>query len=211
MVASIRKTVDRIDAQVDTLESALGTFIVSTNAALLRLEREMREFKEEMRGFKDESERDRKRMNKQWGDLANKMGTLVEDIVAPNIPRVAKEYFGVEDLDFFAVRVAKRNARIPDLKRAFDVIAVSKGHFFLNKTKATPRANYIDGFVETLGEIDDWFPEYRDKALVPIFSSLSISEELVKYLTRKKIYAMGMKDDTMHIANFEDVNARSVG
>ncbi len=210
MVASLRKTVDRIDVQVDTLETVLGTFIVSTNAALLRLEREMRAFKEEMREFKDESERDRKRMNKQWGDLANKMGTLVEDIVAPNIPRLAKEYFGIEYIDFFAVRVRKRNTRNPELLREFDAIAVSKGHFFLNETKATPRANYIDSFVEILGEIGDWFPEYRDKALVPIFSSLSISGELVEYLTRNGIFAMGMKDDTMHIVNFENVNARSV-
>jgi hypothetical protein len=34
-----------------------------------------------------------------WGELANKMGTLVEDIVAPNIPRIAKRYFGAEELE----------------------------------------------------------------------------------------------------------------
>ena len=45
--------------------------------------------------------------------------------------------------------------------------------------------------------------------LVPIFSSLSIPEETVKYLTRKKIFAMAMKDDTMEIVNFEKVNPES--
>jgi len=32
-------------------------------------------------------------MNKRWGELANKMGTVVEDIVAPSIPRLAREIF----------------------------------------------------------------------------------------------------------------------
>ena len=32
-------------------------------------------------------------MNQRWGEIANKMGTIVEDIVAPNIPRILREYF----------------------------------------------------------------------------------------------------------------------
>ena len=108
MALNLSEKVDRIDFKVDSLESILGTFIVSTNTALLRLEREMREFKNEMREFKDESERNRKRMDKHWGKLANKLGTIVEDIVAPNVPRIAKEFFGIEDIDLFAVRVRKK-------------------------------------------------------------------------------------------------------
>jgi hypothetical protein len=64
---------------------------------------EMRGFKDEMRGFKDETRADRKSMNKQWGELANKMGTVVEDIVAPNIPRIAREYFHCEIIEDFSV------------------------------------------------------------------------------------------------------------
>ncbi len=227
MPGNLSELVDRIDFKVDSLESVLGTFIVSTNTALLRMERdtrelkremnefkremsefkdEMREFKDEMSEFKDESERDRKRMNKRWGELANKMGTIVEDIVAPNIPRIAKEYFGVEDIDFFAVRVRKRNSRTPSVRREFDAVAVSKTHFILNETKATPRINYIDMMIETLAEIDDWFPEYRGRILIPIFSSLSIPEEIAKYLTRNRIFGMEMDDDTMRIVNFEEMN-----
>ncbi len=206
MALNLSEKVDRIDFKVDSLESILGTFIVSTNTALLRLEREMREFNDEMREFKDETERDRKRMNKQWGELANKLGTVVEDIVAPNIPRIAKEYFDIEDIEFFAVRVLKRNSRNIERRKQFDVIAVSGTHFILNETKSTPRVSYIDTMLETLDEIEDWFPEYRDRTLIPIFSSLSIPEEIEKYLTRKKIFAMAMKDDTMEIVNFEKVN-----
>ncbi len=205
MGLSIEEQVHMTAHQTDSLESVLEKFIVSTDNALTRLEREMREFKDEMREFKMESERDRKQMNKQWGDLANKMGTLVEDIVAPNIPRVAKEYFHIDKIDYFAIRVMKRNTRNPSIRKEFDVIAVSETHFFLNETKATPRVNYIDLMIETLEEIDAYFPEFQDRTLVPIFSSLSIPGDIAKYLSRKRIYAMGMKDDTMSIVNFDEV------
>jgi len=53
-----------------------------TEMSLNRLSEEMREFKDEMKvfkdemtDFKDETVRDRQRMNKQWGDLANRLGT----------------------------------------------------------------------------------------------------------------------------------------
>ena len=55
---------------------------------------EMKVFKDEMKEFKDEMQREVKRINKQWGELANKMGTIVEDIVFPAERPVVKKYFG---------------------------------------------------------------------------------------------------------------------
>lgn len=200
-----------LEERVDRLEAALGQFLISANTILLRLERanaefkeEMREFKEEMRAFKDETVADRKRMNKQWGELANKMGTLVEDIVAPNIPRIAERYFHVDTLDFFAVRVKKRKAKDKSTQRDFDVIAVSDAYFMVNETKSTPKIDYIDDFIEVLQQLDEYFPEYHEKKVLPIFASLHIPENIRKYLSKHKIYALGMKDDTMDLLNFEE-------
>ena len=44
---------------------------------------EMSDFKDEMSAFKEEMREDRKKAFKQWGEIANKMGTLAEDFVAP--------------------------------------------------------------------------------------------------------------------------------
>ncbi len=144
-------------------------------------------------------------MNTKWGELANKLGTVAEDIVAPNIPRIATDVFGIGEIDDFSVLRRKRNALDSGRRREFEAIAVSKTHFVLNETKATPKIEYIDKFIETLDEIWDWFPEYREKTLLPIFSSLYIPEEIVKYLTRKSIFAMAMVGDTMEIINIDEV------
>lgn len=163
---------------------------------------EMREFKVEMRAFKDEMRQQTRDLNKKWGELANKMGTLVEDIVAPNIQRIAKELFGCKEIDFFAVRIEKRDKKRKKT-REFDVIAVCNDIVILNETKSTPRQSYIKEFIEFIkkGEFFKYFPEYKGLKLIPVFSSLYLSDNTVKNLTKNKIYALAMKDDTMQILN----------
>ena len=187
-----------VEERVDRLESVLGQFIVHTDIALKKLE-------EEITRLGRQWEEERKEMNKRWGDLANKMGTLVEDIVAPNISGIAREYFGCKDLDFFGVRIRKKNTKDASKVREFDVIAVCDDKVIINETKSNPKIEYINEFINVLKEIYDYFPEYKDKKIIPIFSSLYIPEDLVTYLTKNRIYAMAMKDDTMDLLNFEQV------
>jgi hypothetical protein len=199
-------TIEELEQKTDNLELLMGQLIIQT----LKLEKEMKEFKDEMKEFKDgtltwrqEIDEERRRMARQWGELANKMGTFVEDIVFPNIPRLAKEYFGCEDLEDIMVRRKKINTKDRSKKREFDVIAVCNDRIILNETKATARRGYIDEFASFLesGEFFEYFPEYQGKIILPIFASLYIDDDTVKYLTQKKIYALGMKDDTMEILN----------
>ena len=188
---------------------------------------EMRDFKDEMKDFKDKTDQtliridisvaeikqaveemklDRKRMNKQWGELAHKTGTIVEDIVAPNIPRIAEEYFNFSEIVDFMVRRQVRSKKDRAKRREFDVIAAGENQVIINETKSTPRIDYIDGFIEALTQIEDYFPEYAGKKIIPIFASLYIGEDIVNYLTRNQIYAMGMGEETMEIINFRQVS-----
>ncbi|MCY2989459.1 MAG: hypothetical protein NTY19_16530 [Planctomycetota bacterium] len=103
-----------IEDRVDRLESLFGQFL--TEMALLNhqaqernkaaeernrlaeernqaAEERMGRFEQEMREFKEESRQARRAMDKQWGNLANKMGTIIEDILAPNLRRLAREHF----------------------------------------------------------------------------------------------------------------------
>src|SRR3990172_7040706 len=201
--------------KVDTLERVLEEYIKNVGNAQMQTEREMRgfkdemrefkdemkEFKDEMKEFKDEMREDRRNMNKKWGEIVNKMGSLVEDIVAPNIPRIAREYFKCEDMEFFGLRVTKRNSKDKSKSREFDIIAVCGDTVIINETKSSPRVDYINEFLEILKEVCEYFPEYESKKIIPIFSSLYIPENVVTYLTKVKIYAMAMKDDVMDLLN----------
>ncbi len=176
---------------------------------------EMRKDREESRRFREEMQRTvaelRKTvvdMRRQWGEVVNRMGTLVEDIVAPNLPRIAKQYFGCTDIEFFAVRVRRRHSVDKSKSREFDVIVVCDNNtVLLNETKTTPRVQYIDAFADFIqrGEFFEYFPEYRGKKLVPIFSSLYMGEDIVNYLTKKRIYAMAMGGETMDLLNANQI------
>ena len=199
-----------VEEKVNYLESVLSQFIVSTNTSLDRLERnvsaltremsdfkdEMRDFKDEMRDFKDESRAERRAMNKKWGELANKMGTVVEDIVAPSLGGIAREYFNVDQFDFFAVRVRKRKNG-GTIMREFDVVAENKDYFFLVETKSTARTEYIRKFIEFIPDIPSWFPEAKEKKIIPVFASLFLPDDSIAYLTNNNVFAMAMKDDNM--------------
>ncbi len=203
-----------VEERFEYLESVLGQFIVTTNTSLGRLERnisrlanemrefkvEMSDFKDEMREYKEESRVDRKNMNKKWGELANKMGSVVEDIVAPSLGGIAREYFQVDEFDFFAVRLKKRNSD-SSVRREFDVVAESRDYFFIVETKASPRTEYIRKFIEFVPELESWFPDAKGKKIIPVFASLYLPEDSIKYLTNNNVFAMAMREDNMDLLN----------
>jgi hypothetical protein len=158
-----------------------------------------------MLAFKEESRRERAEMNKRWGEITNKLGTFAEDMVAPNIKGIAKRYFGCEDFEDFMVRRKKRHSKDKSKRREFDCIAVCEDMVILNETKATPKIEYINDFIDVLKEFYDYFPEYKDKKLIPIFASMYLGDDLVSYLTKNGIYAMAIKEDTMDLLNYDDV------
>lgn len=213
-----------IEERVETLEALLGKFIVHTDIALNRLSKEVdrvskevdrvskevdRVSKEvdrlsqEMRAFKEEARQERIEMNRRWGEITNKLGTFAEDMVAPNIKGISKKYFNCHEFDDFMVRRRKRHSKDKSKVREFDVIAVCKNLVIICEVKSTPRTNYIDEFIGVLKEINQYFPEYKGKRVVPVFASLYMGDDIVGYLTKNKIYAMAIKEDTMDLLNFE--------
>ena len=75
-------------------------------------------------------------MNKQWGDLAHRLGTVVEDIGAPNLPRVAAELCSCDQPDLFAVRVVRR---FQGETREYDALVVCPEVVLVNETKSKPK------------------------------------------------------------------------
>jgi hypothetical protein len=194
------------EERVDRLEVALERFITQTtaqmgevNAGLLRLERNMDRLEQN-------SERDRREHNKRWGELANKMGTVVEDIVAPSLRRIVLDDLDFGEVEFFAPRVEKRHP-VTGQAREFDVVAAGAKAVLLNETKSTPTLDRVEAFVEFVksGQFFEYFPEYRGRVLKPVFSSLSIPESLVAYLTRQGVYAVAMGDEVMQVLNLKEV------
>ena len=172
--------------------------------------REREEAARDRKEMREQAARERKEMNKRWGELANSMGTVVEDIVAPSIRRLAHEVFDCGEQQYFGTRVSVNRSDDPSIEREFDALYVGSRAVLLNQTKSTPRTDDAREFVQFLesGEFALYYPRFRELPIVPAFSSLSIPEDMVKYLTRRGIYAIAMGDEAMQVLNLGAVRNR---
>lgn len=98
-------------------------FKESTNEILDRMERENAKFKED-------SKQDRRELNKQLGEVANKQGRMTEDLVAPSICRILKDVLGCPSSHECsqAERVRRFHPTIKGRRKEFDVIAECDGY-----------------------------------------------------------------------------------
>ena len=211
---------ERFSREMDEFKSEMRTFqseMKDFKSEMLEFKSEMKDFKDEMKGFKsemlefkDEMRESKREMDRKWGDLANKLGTVVEDIIAPGLPGVLRSCFGV-DPDEVYVRYRIRHPRTRDRVREFDIVAVGGERIFLNETKSNPRLEYAREFVESLDDFFEWLPRYRHLQLVPIFSSLSLPDDVIAYLSDRGVYAMMLGEDHLEIVNLEDVGGEAAG
>jgi hypothetical protein len=192
--------------EMKDFKEEMKDFKEEMNSTVTRMEADTKSLKAELKDFKDETRAEHRKFREDMGKLSRKMGTLVEDMVAPNIRGVAREYFNDSRLVFFAVRVWKEKIGSPGHGREFDVIALSEKYFYVNETKSKPKPEDADAFIKVLEKLEDYFPESRGRQIVPIYASLFIPENIEKHLTGYGIYAMGMREGTMELLNFTQVS-----
>ncbi len=165
------------------------------------VDRQIREYKEDTNKKIEEY---RKENNKRWGELANKLGTIVEDIIYPAFRPVIRKYFGCEPEKTF-MRLEYTN-RQNGIYEEFDAVAVCEDKVFLLEVKSTPREKHIEEFKEKAKRFLQYFPEFAGKKLILIMASLSFNEGFVKQLSKANIYAMAYREwEYMDILNFEEV------
>ena len=230
-MATLTQRTEAVEERIDSLETILARFMARTDAAGARTDAAIDRLesiieRSEHEGARDReaaardreaaarereaAARERREMNKRWGELANKMGTVVEDIVAPSIRRLAREMFDCGELRQFWTRMSASRSDDPSRTREFDALYVGTRAVLLNETKSSPRASDARRFAAFLesGELACYFPQYRELPIVAAFSSLSIPDDLVTYLTRRGIYAIAMGDEAMQVLNLDAVRSR---
>lgn len=205
--------------KVSRLEEVLEEFIRSVGIEFnklynsqMRTEAEMRAFKEEMRAYRERSEQEMQafreemrafkvEMNKKMGELANKLGTISEDIVAPGIPYAIKRAFGLE-VSELSVR---RKRSIKGRSREYDVIVVAGKYVFLTDVKSKYRRLYIEEFEEIKADFFEYFPEYRGFKEVVVIASFYFDEEIIKLANKKKWLVLQLGGEYLEFINKDKV------
>ena len=164
----------------------------------MRTEAELREFKDEMRDYKEENRQQRREMNIKWGEMARKLGTITEDLVAPSIPKIINEMFGL-DVVFLGIRMKKKlqDGRIKE----YDAIVVAGEYVFVDETKSTLDSEAVKDFIEDIQEFRDFFPEYEGKKIIGILASLYVDESVIKYAEKAGFLVFAVGEALMEVKN----------
>jgi hypothetical protein len=202
---TVAQRVDRLEqVMIELAEQSKITQreVARLSTEMLEFKDEMRAFKEEMRAFKDEMREFKDVMNKRWGELANKMGTLVEDIFIPSFDIMLKRYFGVTPK-----RISSRmKLRNENREIELDIVGFTEDKVFIVEVKSSPdRQGYIDDFIEKLRVLPEFLPEIKSYEVVPIYAGLTMSESTIESLTKNNIYALIVRGDILEIVNFDKV------
>lgn len=144
-------------------------------------------------------EAETRKMKQAWRNLANKMGTVAEDVVAPNIPRLAVEELGFAEVEDLMVRVRRASRRGEKRRREWDVICSGPGKVIVVEVKSTPSVDNIREVPERLAEFFDFFPEYEGRERIGALASWAIDPDLRTVISEMGLYGLAMGEDTMKI------------
>jgi len=159
-----------------------------------RSAREMADFREEMRVARQES-------NKRWGELSNKMGTLVEDIIYPSIPEIFRKAFGQTQEPDCSIRVTRHHRKDRSRRREFDAIASAQDIFLINETRSRLVPSAIPAFIEVLQEAREFFPEAEGMKVVGALATFHMDASLVRSGERQGLLMLGLGSGLMEILN----------
>jgi len=177
-----RETDERVNREFAWLSDELRTLGERTDRSISQLSRDI---------------------NQKFGEVANKTGMLVEDMVAPSIARIFQEVTGYkeEQILFSAIRVKLYHVTKADLRREFDAVVSGGDYLLINETKSQLDAEAVDKFIEVLQEAKDFFPQYKEKKVIGALASLYIDTSLVRHIEKQGLIAMAVGKNLMDVLN----------
>jgi uncharacterized coiled-coil protein SlyX len=172
--------------------ASLSVQVQQTTASVERMSEEIKSLSKEV-----------KASQKQWGELSNRMGRLVEDFVYPSIPRILCTAVGcpASRLERVAIRLRCRHPVDPEREQEFDALAVCGDYVLINETKSRLDPEDVDDFIQVMSEARDFFPEYADRHFIGAVASLSVDKSVVRYGQRQGFLVLGVSEMLMEVLN----------
>jgi uncharacterized protein YhaN len=206
--ASFMERTEEALADIRASTAEIRASNLRTDAILLEMQRQAEKDrqqaeKDRQQAEKDrqQAEKDRKDFNKRLAELSDSMGTLVEDMVAPNARRIASEIFPGDPVMRLAQRLRQVHPADPGRMIEIDLLAAGRQHLMLVEAKRRLNPEKIREFLEWIASVPEFLPEYAGHKLVPVVASVTIEPSVITFLNRAKVYGVAMGDETMELVN----------
>jgi len=140
---------------------------------------------------------------KELGQISHRLGTIVEDLVAPSLPRVFREIVNCPaDVDVLInVRVRRRHPSQKGSMLEIDAMADCENYVLFNETKSQFSPEKVKAFLEKLALVREYFPEYQSHQIRGCIASLYLDKSLVEYASRQGLLALASGEYLMTVQN----------
>ena len=172
-----------------------------TDRQLLEMQQQADKDREQIEKDRQRGEKERKEFNRQLAGISDRLGSLIEDMVAPNAPRIARTLFEGDEVLTSSIRVKRRHPSDPGLNIELDLLVVGRSHLLVGEAKSKVTVEKAMAFLEKMRSIPEYFREFSGFTVLPLIASVGIESSLVAHLSRLRIYALAFGDETMEILN----------
>jgi len=213
-----------VNVYQDRLDKTVQEMKEDTRLLGERLDRTIQEMKEDTRLFKEGTDRtiqDMKEstktfeenmnktiqdMNRRWGELANKMGTVTEDIVAPGFPFLIERHFGLSLDDISCRRKVKDKS---GNRWEFDLVARSGNIAFIVDVKSDyNKIEYLDHFIQVLlPKAAELLPDLKGCKIIGCIASFRLAPSIIERASEMGILAISLGGDYLEFCNQEVVES----
>jgi hypothetical protein len=190
--------------RVDRLEEVWAAFLERfdrTHQELVELQRQADEDRRRADEDRRRADLDRRDLNKRMAELSDSMGTLIEDMVAPNAARLAAEIAPDDPVQTVAQRLKRHHPAKRGLLIEIDLLAAGRQHLIIFEAKRRVDAEKVREFLQKLQTIPEYFPEYASHRIIPVVASVNLDPSVVSFLSRQKVYGVAMGEHTMELVN----------
>lgn len=159
-----------------------------TNATVDRLAVEMLVFKDEM--------------GRQMGNLTNKLGRLVEDIIGPSVPETFTQLFQITQVDFTGIRMGRSLRSDPGQFLELDALAAGGDVLLAVEVRSAMKPDDLPDAVLKFGQVRAFFPGWaEDRRVAGAVASFHVDPSLVTRAERLGLYVFGLDRDLIEVRN----------
>ena len=175
------------------------------NKTIQEMKEDTQKFLEGTKVYQDRMDKTIQDMNRQWGELANKMGTVTEDIVAPGFPFLIERHFGLSLDDISCRRKVKDKS---GNRWEFDLVARSGNIAFIVDVKSDyNRREYLDHFTQlVLPKAVELLPDLRGCKVIGCIASFRLDPSIIEQASQMGILAISLGGDYLEFCNQEVVD-----
>ncbi len=188
---------ERLDKTIQEMKEDTRLFKEGTD-------RTIQDMKESTKAFEENMNKTIRDMNRRWGELANKMGTVAEDIVAPGFPFLIERHFGLSLDDISCRRKVKDKS---GNRWEFDLVARSGNIAFIVDVKSDyNKIEYLDHFIQVLlPKAAELLPDLKGCKIIGCIASFRLAPSIIERASEMGILAISLGGDYLEFCNQEVV------